>query len=246
MERQLTFFDVRFHYSFPMASSEPIMGGEARQALSERLVTSGYAMLPRLAANVGTDAVAAHLGQPIAAWDGPIVHELVPRADAAPNSYSGIFGLGRFPFHTDLAHWRVPPRYIVLRCVRGYADVTTQLVDGAAIAAQVGPIEMRRALVTPRRPSLGRFDMLRLSQREVSADVLRWDEVFLKPASRVGERVFVRVRSCIEDALPAPIALVDPGDVAIIDNWRMLHARPAIAANRRDRWLERVYLKDLA
>jgi L-asparagine oxygenase len=133
----------------------------------------------------------------------------------------------------------------VLRCVRGYADVPTHLLDGAVVAQAVGPVEMRRALVTPRRPRSGRIETLRLSQREDSADVLRWDEVFLKPASRVGERVFEAVRSCIAHAVSIPIALVDRGDVAIIDNWRILHARPAIAANRHDRRLERVYLKDL-
>lgn len=222
------------------------MNCEPKEGVRERLVAQGYAVLPRLAVDVGLENVAAYLGEPIAAWNGPIVHELAPSANAAPNTYGGIFGLGRFPFHTDLAHWGVPPRYVVLRCVRGYADVPTKLVDGAAIAAEIGLVEMRRALVTPRRPRSGRIDLLRLSQREGSDDLLRWDEVFLKPASRVGQRVFERVRLCVEDAPSDPIALVDCGDVAIIDNWRMLHARPVIAADRRDRRLERAYLKGLA
>jgi alpha-ketoglutarate-dependent taurine dioxygenase len=222
------------------------MNCEPERALREELVARGYVVLPRLAVDVGIEAAAAYLGEPIAAWDGPIVHELAPRPAGAPNTYSGIFGLRPFPFHTDLAHWDVPPRYIVLRCVRGYADVPTQLIDGAAVVAKIGPIEMRRALMTPRRPRSGRIDMLRLSQREGFEDVLRWDEVFLKPASRVGQRVVERVRLCIADTEPTSITLVDRGDVAIIDNWRMLHARPAIAVNRRDRRLERVYLRGLA
>lgn len=222
------------------------MIGEAGGVLREQLVARGYAVLPSFAADAGLEAIAPRLGQPIAAWDGPIVHELAPRAYAAPNTYSGVFGLGRFPFHTDLAHWGMPPRYIVLRCVRGYADVPTQLVDGSAMTAQVGQLEMRRALVTPRRPRSGRISMLPLSQREGSDEVIRWDEVFLKPASRVGQRMYEQIRQYIEDAPLAAITLADRGDTAIIDNWRMLHARPAIAANRRDRRLERAYLKDLA
>ena len=221
------------------------MNCEPKQVLRERLAAQGYAVLPRFAVDVGLEAVVAYLGEPVAAWDGPIIHELVPRASAAPNTYSGIFGHGRFPFHTDLAHWGVPPRYIVLRCVRGYADVPTQLIDGGAIVSEVGAVEMRRALMTPRRPRSGRIEVLRLSQREGSEELLRWDEVFLKPASRVGQRVFERVLVFIENAEPASIALVDRGDVAIIDNWRMLHARPAISDDRRDRRLERVYLKGL-
>lgn len=235
----------RLHYPAPNASGGPIMNCQHKRALRERLIAEGYAVLPSLAVNVGLEALAAYIGEPIAAWGGPTVHELVACAAAAPNTYSGIFGLSRFPFHTDLAHWGVPPRYLVLRCVRGYADVPTQLIDGAAIVADLGPVQMSRALVTPRRPRSGRIDILRLSQREGSNNMLRWDEVFLKPASQVGQKVFEQVRLCIEELPPTSIALVDRGDVAIIDNWRMLHSRPAIAADRRDRKLERAYLKDL-
>ena len=35
------------------------------------------------------------------------------------------------------------------------------------------------------------------------------------------------------------------GDTVIIDNWRMLHGRPAVPEGRRDRHLQRVYLRSL-
>lgn len=219
-------------------------GGE--RTFRERLIVDGYVVLPRLAVEVSLTSISRDLGEPIAAWNGPVVHELVPRVSGTPNTYSGIFGLGRFPFHTDLAHWPVPPRYLVLRCVRGYEDVSTELIDGGAIAAEVGLVNLRRALMTPRRPRSGRIGLVRLSQLQGADEMLRWDEVFLKPASRVGQRVFEPIRSFINEARPTPITLANRGDVAIIDNWRMLHARQAIAADRRDRKLERVYLKGLA
>lgn len=41
------------------------------------------------------------------------VQQLKPIAlsNSDPNTYSGNFGLGCFPMHTDLAHWYNPPRY---------------------------------------------------------------------------------------------------------------------------------------
>lgn len=48
------------------------------------------------------------IGTPLIPWDGSLVQELTPRASSTPNTYSGIFGLDRFPFHSDLAHWAEP------------------------------------------------------------------------------------------------------------------------------------------
>jgi hypothetical protein len=53
------------------------------------------------------------------------VQTLTPKSEtnATPNTYSGNYGLGEFPFHTDLAHWSVPPRYVAIRCEVGAASV---------------------------------------------------------------------------------------------------------------------------
>src|SRR5262245_33113520 len=53
----------------------------------------------------------------------PIVQSLEPRreADAGNNKYSKSFGVKEFPLHTDLAHWALPPRYMILRCRIGGA-----------------------------------------------------------------------------------------------------------------------------
>jgi L-asparagine oxygenase len=70
-------------------------------------------------------------------------------------AYSGIYGLGCFPFHTDLAHWRVPPHYLLLRCMTGYSDVPTLLVDGQALIDAVTLDVLIRAIFMPRRPRNG-------------------------------------------------------------------------------------------
>ncbi|BBF70618.1 TauD/TfdA family dioxygenase [Sphingomonas bisphenolicum] len=213
--------------------------------LFRQIEEQGYAVLPGIATGRQTESVASDLGEPMAPWHDAVMQALTPRAASTPNTYSGIFGLGRFPFHTDLAHWSLPPRFLLLRCVRGYADVPTLLMDGHKIASAVGRDTMARALVKPRRRQHGELRMHRLLQAVDGGEVIRWDEVYLKPASPVGNQVSVRLQSLIDQSAPTPVAMIDDGDLLIIDNWRMLHARPAIAQNRRDRRLERVYLRSL-
>lgn len=74
------------------------------------------------------------------------VQELRPhaKASAAPNIYSGNFGMGEFPMHTDLAHWAVPPRYLALRCIRGTSAVATSSFDGNVMIDDIGPTSLRR------------------------------------------------------------------------------------------------------
>jgi L-asparagine oxygenase len=225
-------------------SEWPALG---RASLSARLAVDGYAFLPGYRRSAGTAQIAADFGEPLALWDSAVVQHLVPRRTSTPNTYSGIFGFGRFPFHTDLAHWRWPPRYLLLRCVRGFADVPTLLIDGRTVAAAVSLDVMRRAVVRPRRPQKGEMHFLRLWQNgDAGEELLRWDDVFLKPASRVGELAFQKVREHLEAVQPNAIAMSEASDTLIVDNWRMLHARPAIGDGREHRCLDRVYLGDLS
>src|SRR5438105_6148313 len=55
------------------------------------------------------------------------VQALRPRhiQEATRNRYSGHYGFGEFPLHTDIAHWGIPPRYLLLRCIMGTTDVLT-------------------------------------------------------------------------------------------------------------------------
>ena len=83
-------------------------------SLKEAVAKHGYAFIGEYYPRMGTVEVANGIGLSLTPWDGGLVQELVPRPSATPNTYSGIYGLDRFPFHTDLAHWRVPPRYPML------------------------------------------------------------------------------------------------------------------------------------
>lgn len=73
------------------------------------------------------------LGIPVSVRPGgPTTYRLTPTpvSEAAPRSLSAIYGLDAFPFHTDAAHHRVPPRYLILRLADGArSDTPTVVVD---------------------------------------------------------------------------------------------------------------------
>ena len=114
-------------------------------SIKSDVTKNGYVFVQGYSAESETAAVAHMLGKPLIPWEGGLIQELIPRASSTPNTYSGIYGFGRFPLHTDLAHWRTPPRYLLLRCVVGYADVPTLLIDGQALI-EIGRASCRERL----------------------------------------------------------------------------------------------------
>ncbi|WP_018427723.1 TauD/TfdA family dioxygenase [Hoeflea sp. 108] len=214
-------------------------------SIKDQIATCGYAFVQDYRPEVDTLGVATELGVPLAPWEGGLIQKLVPRASAAPNTYSGIYGLDRFPFHTDLAHWRQPPRYLLLRCIKGFLDVPTLLIDGQTIVDTVTLDVLTRAIVKPRRPQNGAVPLLRLCEQVDNGHRVRWDEVFLKPASRVGEGASQQITTLLSEVDPRSIALANAGDTLLVDNWRMLHARSRVFEGRESRMIERVYLEAL-
>lgn len=81
-------------------------------SIVDEVLANGFTVLPACRPDADGADVAATLGKVLQLGDTPPVHRIVPKAtDAAgSNSYSGLYGLGTFPFHTDMAHWRPPPR----------------------------------------------------------------------------------------------------------------------------------------
>jgi L-asparagine oxygenase len=214
-------------------------------SIKDQITVHGYALIPNLCIGSDTVAIAAALGRPLTPWKDGLVQELVPRTSAPPNTYSGIYGLNRFPFHTDLAHWRLPPRYLLLRCINGYTDVPTLLFDGQTLIEGELRDILTRAIFKSRRPLDGAIKLLRLCEATDNGYRLRWDEVFLRPASRVGELAYQRIKEHLVNSSPISIPLARLGDTLLIDNWRMLHARAPIHADRLDRKIERIYLEGL-
>ncbi|MGH9590129.1 MAG: TauD/TfdA family dioxygenase [Terracidiphilus sp.] len=213
--------------------------------IREEVLVSGYCLMNAFQASDDSITIATGFGKAITPGEGRLVQQLVPKAADTPNSYSGIYGLGSFPFHTDLAHWHEPPRYFMLRCVKGYAEVPTLLVDGSVLVREASRDLLTRALVKPRRPHKGAVPILRLYETTEKGDRMRWDEVFLQPIGSLGRLAVDRVRECLARIESQSMLLTVPGDTVLIDNWRMLHARSPILPGCEDRRIERVYLESL-
>lgn len=218
-------------------------------SIRSELKNVGYAFLPAFRQGVSTNEIAASLGlTPTHSAGSTAVHRLTPKSKAGstPNTYSGIFGNDQLPLHTDLAHWRFPPRILVLRCVKGFKTVPTLLLDGASIIDDTNRSIFSRTLVRPRRPVEGSFPLLRLYDRqEGDQGMLRWDEVFIRPASPAGE---IGVKKFAEGLIRSKlleVSLANSGDTLVIDNWRMLHGRSTVPAECQGRVLERTYLEKL-
>lgn len=187
------------------------------------------------------------IGDVVAVGDQNI-QELRPRRhkEAPRNIYSGNYGLGEFPLHSDLAHWYIPPRYLVLRCVKGAVDVYTLLFDTRLMTKVLGRSVLRRTLAHPRRPVNGRLSLLRiLEEPQNLGTLIRWDSLFIKPATQASAKTFSNIRDLLSEAPVIRHSLCTPGDMLVIDNWRMLHGRSAVSPSAFDRHISRAYLSRL-
>lgn len=214
--------------------------------LAQTVASNGFAFIPCHRPDLSTVEAVSLLGTPLTLAGFSTVQELRPHRalDAAPNTYSGNFGVGEFPMHTDLAHWAIPPRYLVLRCIQGASEVSTGLIDGNVLIKKIGSTLLRRTLVQPRRPLGNGKQLLRLLDCLDDYDVplLRWDSIYLHPASAESEAVFALVSRQIASLDRYDAILLAHGDTLVLDNWRIIHRRSSVPATAANRLIERVYV----
>ncbi len=176
----------------------------------------------------------------------PTIQQLQPRRleDARPNQYSGHFGVGTFPLHSDLAHWAVPPRYLLLRCVKGASSVSTNILPWTAIVDHLGQIALTKAVFAVRsRPF--HSGLVRALSTHRDANVFRWDSIFLRPMSQ-GAHALSQVMTAPKwEQLTTKFVLEEPGDTLLIDNWSVLHGRSAVKLSDMHRCIERIYLSEV-
>lgn len=175
------------------------------------------------------------------------VQSLRPRhaSEVKRNQYSGHYGLDPFPLHTDLAHWMLPPRFLILRCLVGAEDVFTDLLPCTYLVAVVGMSALRKAVLRTRRRHYGCSGLVRAVSLHREEEIFRWDSVFLEPLNRHAQALKRAILdpACNEAAIR--ILLHKPGDTILIDNWRMLHGRSAVSTRSIDRHVERIYLSEI-
>ncbi len=189
-------------------------------------------------------ALARSLGSAVSARKGGPLFERIsptPRDQASPRSLSSVYGLGAFPFHTDAAHHRVPPRYVAMRLAEGARSNTpTMIVD-------LDPSRLSRGMrATLRREmwlvagGLSRTFYAPILDRNEAC--IRFDPGCMRqPAGTTltgGSMLLEHIRA-------AELVQVDweSETTLVLDNWRLLHSRaPASLDDCSNRTLLRCLL----
>lgn len=212
------------------------------ESLGEELARRGYAKVSLPASYNELPAALEACGQRAQMDELPAVQLLTPRAVDAPNTYSGNFGTGAFPLHTDMAHWALPPRFFILACVEPAPKVATLVVPARDIFARIDRKELSRTLVRPRRPhGFSRPILHLLESPKLSQELLRYDSVFIEPATARSALTLEHMREVLATLRPERVELLKPGDAVVIDNWRVLHGREPVLPGAENRKIARMY-----
>lgn len=191
---------------------------------------------------------AAYFGAPVCCPGLPMISVLRPheREAARENTTSSIYGRTAFPLHTDMAHWPLPPRYMLMRASTPVPGLPTILVDSHKL--RLDPISReycRRAswMVTGvRQPFLCSMDFDHRGRRGI-----RWDTCTMSPYGQIAKSIHATLSAAFQELLDDASIPMDwsfSDEVLIIDNWRMLHMRPCIPESAMHRTLERVLVME--
>jgi hypothetical protein len=142
--------------------------------------------------------------------------------DAHPRSLSAQYGMNAFPFHVELSHRPRPCRYLLLGCIDpGSSNTVTMLLDWPSLGFSSEELDLLACAPI----------FVRSGRRSFYSTVLPPDRAFLRYDPACLEAVGERGRSAFK-LVEHRLALGSPetfqwqrGDILIIDNWRVLHAR---------------------
>src|SRR5215813_853252 len=140
------------------------------------------------------------------------------RSGARSWSLSGMFGRDAFPWHTDGAISSHPPHWLVLRPVRLSEPTFTELLDPGDELRQ----RLARTILLA-RDHVGRARYLPALVPMKDGYRIRWDSRTCQSRSRAVAQ---------EVAMAAPTATIwwRLDLTLVIDNYRLLHRRPAVSA----------------
>ncbi|WP_370530741.1 hypothetical protein [Methylophilus aquaticus] len=209
----------------------------------QKLTEYGYVQFDGQPFGNSTMEIGTNIGMVITLPIIKTVQELTPsnRASLEASSYSGNYGLEEFPFHSDMAHWFQPPRYLLLCCRVPAISVETRIVKSEQIFEGEETNDLRRALFRPRRRLNGRLSHLRLFE----GDFYRWDSLYIEPINKLGVSLRSRIIDRLANANYEAIVLGYSNQCLLIDNWQTFHARSAVTSEGMNRKLERLYLSGL-
>jgi alpha-ketoglutarate-dependent taurine dioxygenase len=186
-------------------------------------------------------------GTPIVQTDTKSVVDVLRVVDSRPdmpNSWSTRFGSATFPFHTDMAYFFQPPRFLILRSAGELpSDRPTALLD-----MEKANLNEKHKFVLETEEWLiqsGR-SKFKASYRQFDAEhemfFYRVDPVCMKAVENpsYSDQMIQKIAATAE----IQEVFWTPGTAVVIDNWRLLHGRGLGSGQPEpDRILERVLVK---
>ncbi|AXT41977.1 hypothetical protein D1821_06015 [Phaeobacter inhibens] len=186
--------------------------------------------------------IAAILGRPQKGRNGQLVETLTPKntEEANRNSLSSIYGRKGFPFHVDMAHRTVPSHYLVFACIQSNQEAAPTLLahnkDWSLNSTEEKALQTGVFLVKNGKHSFY------TNARHPNSPFLRWDPGCMHAQDMNAELVsaaFSKQPSCA----PQNVINWSTGDLLVVDNWNMMHARGPISVGGGERTLLRVAIQ---
>lgn len=194
-------------------------------------------------------AVAQELGHPVPSRaGGPITDLLHPKRkdEAHPRSMSAVYGEESFPWHTDGAHHRIPPKYALFRSLSECHVAPTELLDSRRLG--LTPSEQNALARQVWRVEGGGTTFLSpiINLSLVAGTLIfRYNPCCMRPAADLN-CLSSRLMERFEHSHDGLALEWQPEICVVVDNWRMAHRRPRTSVtDAGERRLQRILVSEV-
>jgi len=159
---------------------------------------------------------------------------------AEPNTLSSRYGMNSFPFHTDAAHWQLPPTYVLLYCVEiGSGNRPTYLIDSRSWGLTKSELSALSSAVW--RTGHAKPFLCTVTCPSDDGFTIRYDPGCMSPRSISGVKAAELIATKLSNAEYVTIEW-QRGDLLVIHNQRLLHARGPAERADPDRVIARLLI----
>lgn len=220
---------------------------EALRASANRVLLSGWETLDFEpgSLNIETFQTAVQsLGRPLTSRHQTYGFEMLTPTSleqAEPASQSCVYGLSKFPLHTDCAHMPLPPRLLIMYCVEDTQIRPTTLLPWHVCLS---------SLAKSRKNFVSDATFVVKNGKNSYYTSIFWDD--FSNVKLDFNCIFPATKSAVQlkKTLLETFSTIDkieviwrPGRILILDNWRVLHGR-GDASQSGNRTLIRALLRD--
>ncbi|SFI13948.1 P-loop NTPase family protein [Halpernia frigidisoli] len=185
--------------------------------------------------------LACELGRPISSRiNGSLIDNLIPlkKENAHKQSLSANFGTSDFPYHTDGAYFKIPPKFILLRYTNGISKPTPTILCNLQNINSFDKQILKHSVWKVKSKDSSFYSSI-LSEDE---KIFRFDNCIMQPIDMKNDNS-THLEKLIS-SLPKKIINWEINKTVIIDNWKYLHTRPEVKDNEIDfRNIQRIMIQ---